>query len=36
VLAETTIGLYKTELNFSRGPWRTIDDVEYAVLDWVD
>jgi putative transposase len=35
-LAETTIGLYKTELIRQRGPWRTIDEVELATLEWVD
>ena len=35
-LAETIIGLYKTELIRRRGPWRGIDDVEYATLEWVD
>jgi putative transposase len=35
-LAETTIGLYKTELINRRGPWRTIDQVELATLEWVD
>ena len=35
-LAETIIGLYKTELIRQRGPWRTIDKVEYATLEWVD
>ena len=35
-LAETIIGLYKTELIRQRGPWRTIDEVEYATLEWVD
>jgi Integrase core domain len=35
-LAETIIGLYKTELVRRRGPWRDIDDVEYATLEWVD
>jgi putative transposase len=35
-LAETIIGLYKTELIHSRGPWKGIDDVEYATLEWVD
>ncbi len=35
-LAETIIGLYKTELIRQRGPWRNIDDVEYATLEWVD
>ncbi len=35
-LAETIIGLYKTELIRQRGPWKGIDDVEYATLEWVD
>ena len=36
VLAETVIGLYKTEVIHHRGPWRGLDDVEYATLEWVD
>jgi putative transposase len=35
-LAETIIGLYKTELIRRRGPWKGIDDVEYGTLEWVD
>ena len=35
-LAETINGLYKTEVIRRRGPWRHIDDVEYATLEWVD
>ena len=35
-LAETIIGLYKTELVRQRGPWRGLDEVEYATLEWVD
>jgi transposase InsO family protein len=35
-LAETIIGLYKTELIRRHGPWKGIDDVEYATLEWVD
>jgi transposase InsO family protein len=35
-LAETVIGLYKTEVIRRRGPWRNIDMVEYATLEWVD
>jgi transposase InsO family protein len=35
-LAETIIGLYKTELIRRRGPWKAIDDVEYATLEWLD
>jgi putative transposase len=35
-LAESAIGLYKTELIHRRGPWRSIDDVEIATLEYVD
>lgn len=35
-LAETVIGLYKTEVIRNRGPWRNLDEVEYATLEWVD
>ncbi len=35
-LAETINGLYKTEIIHKRGPWRSVDDVEYATLEWVD
>jgi putative transposase len=35
-LAESTIGLFKTELVRRRGPWRGIDDLELATLEWVD
>ncbi len=35
-LAETIIGLHKTELIRRRGPWKGLDEVEYATLDWVD
>ena len=35
-LAETVIGLFKTELIRQRGPWRNVDDVEFATLRWVD
>ena len=35
-LAETVIGLYKTELIRNRGPWKNLDEVEYATLEWVD
>jgi len=30
------IGLFKTEVIRRRGPWRNIDAVEYATLEWVD
>lgn len=35
-LAETINGLYKTELIEHRGPWRTMQAVELATLQWVD
>ena len=35
-LAETIIGLYKTEVIQVRGPWRRLAEVEYATLEWVD
>ena len=35
-MAETMIGLYKTEVIHHRGPWRNLDEVEYATLEWVD
>jgi putative transposase len=35
-LAESTIGLYKTELIRRHGPWRTLEEVELATLAYVD
>ena len=35
-LAETVIGLFKTELIHRRGPWRSFEAVEFATLEWVD
>jgi len=35
-LAESEIGLFKTEVIRRRGPWRPLDDVEGAILEWVD
>ena len=35
-VAESTIGLDKTELIRPRAPWRGPDDVELATLGWVD
>jgi transposase InsO family protein len=34
-LAESVIGLFKTEVIQQRGPWRSLEDVEFAVLEWV-
>ena len=35
-LAETMIGLYKTEVIRRCGPWRHVEHVEFATLEWVD
>jgi putative transposase len=35
-LAETVIGLFKTEVIRRRGPWRNAEAVEFATLEWVD
>jgi transposase InsO family protein len=35
-LAETVIGLFKTELIRRLGPWRSLEVVELATLEWVD
>jgi len=35
-LAETIIGLFRTEVIHQRGPWKSFDAVEYATLEWVD
>jgi len=35
-LAETIIGLYKTEVIHRSGPWRHVQAVECATLEWVD
>jgi putative transposase len=35
-LAETVIGLFKTELIKPRGPWRTVEQVEIATLEYID
>ena len=34
-LAESIIGLFKTEVIRRRGPWRHMEDVEFATLEWV-
>jgi putative transposase len=35
-LAESFNGLYKTELIRRHGPWRGLDDVEFATLEYID
>ena len=34
--AESLNGLYKTELIRRRGPWKSLEDVEFATMEWVD
>ncbi len=34
-LAETINGLYKTEIIRPNGPWRNLEEVEFATLEWV-
>jgi transposase InsO family protein len=35
-LAETINGLFKTEIIHPNGPWRNLEEVEFATLEWVD
>jgi putative transposase len=35
-LAESVIGLFKAEVIHRRGPWRSVEAVEFATLEWVD
>lgn len=35
-LAECVIGLFKTEVINARGPWRSMQDVEWQVLKWIE
>jgi transposase InsO family protein len=35
-LAETINGLYKAEVIWRKGPWRSMEAVEFATLEWVD
>lgn len=35
-IAESTIGLYKSELIRRRGPWRTLDELEFATFEYID
>jgi transposase InsO family protein len=35
-LAETINGLFKTEIIYPNGPWRNLEEVEFATLEWVD
>jgi putative transposase len=35
-MAESIIGLFKTEVIRRKGPWRNLEMVEFATLEWVD
>ena len=35
-MAESVIGLFKAEVIYARGPWRSLESVEFATLEWVD
>ena len=35
-LAQSIIGRYQTEVIRTRGPWRGLEPVEFATLEWVD
>ncbi|SFP07899.1 Transposase InsO and inactivated derivatives [Tranquillimonas alkanivorans] len=35
-LAESVIGLFKTEVIKQRGPWKTMQDVEWETMQWVE
>ena len=35
-LAESVIGLFRTEVIRRKGPWKSLESVEYATLEWVD
>jgi putative transposase len=35
-LAESVIGLFKTEVIRRKGPWKHLEAVEFATLEWVD
>ena len=35
-MAESVIGLYKAEVVRHEGPWKGLEEVEFATLEWVD
>jgi transposase InsO family protein len=35
-LAETIFGLFKAEVIWPNSPWRSLEEVEFATLEWVD
>lgn len=35
-MAESIIGLFKTEVIDRLGPWRSFEAVEFATLEWIE
>ncbi len=35
-MAETIFGLFKAEVIWPNGPWKCLEEVEFATLEWVD
>jgi transposase InsO family protein len=35
-MAETIFGLFKAEVIWPNGPWKGLEEVEFATLEWVD
>ena len=35
-MAEPIFGLFKAEVIWPNGPWKGLEEVEFAVLEWVD
>ncbi len=35
-MAETIFGLFKAEVIWPNGPWKALEEVEFATLEWVD
>ena len=35
-MAATIFGLFKAEVIWLNGPWRSLEEVEFAALEWVD
>lgn len=35
-MAETIFGLFKAEVIWPNGPWRSLEEVEFVTLEWVD
>ena len=35
-MTETIFGLFRAEVIWPNGPWRSLEEVEFATLEWVD